>query len=73
MDSTGSHDHGYSDTYWKRTEYGCGTAATVSNQGIDEDHSDDDWVCRYDRRTTINGGTETKPKNMNVIFIIRVW
>ena len=71
-DAVQSHNHNYEDKYaatWPHEEptHNCKTAIHWNwDNGIQ--------ICYTTRTTTsIGDGEETRPKNMNVIFIIRVF
>ena len=74
-DSIKSHDHSTKDTFfWPYPSPSCPTGShQVNIWGIDSNHNQDDRRCEEDFSTGSTGNEETKPKNMNVIFIIRVF
>ena len=72
-DAIKSHDHSTADAYLNNYK-GCHTGMThVDTVGYSNGHSMDDWICERQITSGSTGGEETKPKNMNVIFIIRVF
>ena len=72
-DAFKSHAHSTADAYLNNG-YRCHTGMThVDTVGYSNGHSMDDWICERQITSGSTGGEETKPKNMNVIFIIRVF
>ena len=71
-DAVQSHNHNYEDRH----------AAFMRPQDPDANHNcvyqmdyrdNEVQICYTTRSTALTGGGETRPKNMNVIFIIRVF
>ena len=72
-DSMKSHSHSTVDRYTKLWACPSGTVS-VGAWDIKADHgADDDHTCQQELISGTTGAEETKPKNMNVIFIIRVF
>ena len=76
-DSVRSHNHGHSDTHVMNNGHvnsNCPDGTTKwKSADFTEDGNNDDPICSWNPTTTSYGGEETKPKNMNTVFIIRVW
>ena len=71
-DSIKSHSHNMVDKFFYNDD--CPSGSTVvKTWNIENAHSDDDHLCQEEKATGSMGAEETKPKNMNVIFIIRVF
>ena len=72
-----SHNHGHSDTHLIRNgnrNSNCPDGTTKwESAGFSDDGHNDDPICTWNPTTTSYGVEETKPKNMNIVFIIRVW
>ena len=66
-DAVKSHTHSTSDLYI-RDHITCGSTKISYRNGETER-----YVCDGGRTSGSTGGDETKPKNMNVIFIMRVF
>ena len=73
-DAVKSHTHSTQDSYLNRY-HGCHSGMThVDTIGYYNDEiRQDDWICQRQLTSGTTGGEETKPKNMNVIFIMRVF
>ena len=72
-DSMKSHSHSTQDIYLEL--YGCPSdTSTIDSYSIDTSTGPaDDHHCQRNEASGSFGDGETKPKNMNVIFIIRVF
>ena len=75
-DSIGKHNHGYLDKYYggNYNKY-CPTKSKAykTPEGVWNVDAEKDWICRESQATGYIGTKETRPKNMKVIFIIRVF
>ena len=73
-DAVKSHTHSTKDAYLNRYK-SCHTGMThVDTIGYGNDEGrQDDYICERQLISGPTGGDETKPKNMNVIFIMRVF
>lgn len=66
-DSLASHSHPYNDIFYSESG---GTVSVTSNKGSGDSDSDNSgW--QISRTTSNTGGTETRPENANVNFIIK--
>ena len=75
-DSVKTHQHSYLDTYWilnNNPGVECPSGTLVQSRDLEYSFETWDHLCQYSLLTEITGNEETKPKNMNVIFIIRVF
>ena len=71
-DSTKSHTHSTVDKFF--TKYHCPSGtAEVNVWDIETDGKYDDHLCQEEITSGSTGAGETKPKNMNVIFIMKVF
>ena len=71
-DSIKSHSHNMVDKFFSNG--GCPSGSTVvATWNIWNSGGHDDHLCQEQKATGSMGAEETKPKNMNVIFIIRVF
>jgi len=73
-DSIKSHTHSTRDAYLDLSSWKCPSGTTqIAAWGIQNGNTHDDLLCERELVSGPDGTTETKPKNMNVIFIIRVF
>ena len=67
-DAVKSHTHSTKDAYMRRWSCPAGTTE-IYVERFENDHTFDDRVCERQLISGSTGGVETKPKNINVIFI----
>ena len=73
-DSMKSHSHSTKDAYLDMSGYVCPpNTIQIAAWGIQGGNTHDDLLCERGLESGQTGAGETKPKNMNVIFIIRVF
>ena len=66
-DDIKSHTHKYQDAYF--AEVNCGNQNLLGNQG---DHDNDNGRCANEQTTSPSGGSESRPKNAYVYYIIKL-
>ena len=71
-DSVKSHSHSIVDKFFHKRGCPSGTTA-IDTWDIPNSGPNDDHLCQEEKTSGTTGAEETKPKNMNVIFIIRVF
>ena len=75
-DSLRGHTHGTSDRFFLGLygDHSCPSGSSLYDDiGIDNEGKQDDKICERHFNTGSTGDSETRPKNMNVIFIMRVF
>ena len=71
-DQVKPHNHGYSDAYWRRGSCPAGSQELDTGKFHHDNGGTNSILCREDRNTSSQGGQETRPKNMNIIFILKI-
>ena len=74
-DAVKSHDHDYWDYYVYHYDWSCASdgAQEVMRWNINNDDGLPDPFCRKHRTSDNTGGTETRPKNTKVLYIMKVF
>ena len=74
-DTIASHNHQYLDYYWEIDNGRCPGpgAQVVYERNVENNMGYADYFCKEPRTSYTTGNSETRPKNMKVIYIMKVF